>query len=187
MRIVGITGTHGAGKGAIVDYLLGKGFAHYSARDLLTEEIRRRGMPEDRNSMHVVSNSLRAAHGPEYIAVELYKKAAAAGRDAVIESLRTEGEVDALRAKGNFVLIAVDADPKLRYERIVSRGTGTDKVTFEEFKHQEDREMHATDPTKHNGARCIEIADYKIMNEGALADLRAEVDRALERMNLIRS
>jgi len=179
MRIVGITGTHGAGKGAIVDYLVAKGFAHYSARDLFFEEIRRRGMPEDRNSLHVVSNELRAKYGPEYVAVELYKRAAANGMDAVIESLRTEGEVNALRAKGNFVLIAIDADPKLRYERIVKRATGTDKVTFEEFKHQEDREMHSTDPAKHNGARCIEIADYKIKNEGTLEELQKTIDEIL--------
>jgi len=65
MKIIGITGTHGAGKGAIVDYLISKGFAHFSARDLIMEEIRRRGMPEDRNSTHVVANALRAEHGPD--------------------------------------------------------------------------------------------------------------------------
>ena len=44
----------------------------------------------------------------------------AAGQNAVIESLRTEGEIAALRAKGNFLLVAVGADPKLRYERITA-------------------------------------------------------------------
>jgi len=117
----------------------------------------------------------------EYVGEELYKRAAIAGGNAVLESIRTEGEVQALRAKGDFILLAIDADVRDRYERIVKRGTGTDNVSFEEFKAQEDREMHSTDPTKQNGARCIELADYKIENNGTLEELRAQVDKVLER------
>ena len=41
MIIIGITGTLGAGKGTIVEYLVGKkGFKHYSVRELLSEIIR---------------------------------------------------------------------------------------------------------------------------------------------------
>ena len=40
MRIVGITGTLGAGKGTVVEYLTQqKGFKHYSARGLLNQII----------------------------------------------------------------------------------------------------------------------------------------------------
>ena len=44
MIIIGITGTLGAGKGTIVDYLCKKrGFLHYSVREFLVEEIKNRG------------------------------------------------------------------------------------------------------------------------------------------------
>ena len=40
MKIIGITGTIGAGKGTIVDYLvLQKGYEHYSVRSFIKEEI----------------------------------------------------------------------------------------------------------------------------------------------------
>lgn len=182
MMIVGITGTLGAGKGTIVDYLTTKGFAHYSARDFITREILRRSLPVDRDSMVLVANDLRTAHSPSYIAEALYDEAMAAGQNAVIESLRTEGEIAALRAKGNFLLVAVGANPKLRYERITLRGSSTDKITFEKFLEDEAREMHSTDPNKQNLARCIELADYRLMNNGTKEELYAQADKILAKI-----
>ena len=43
MITIGITGTLGAGKGTIVDYLIkNRGFVLYSVRSFITEEINRR-------------------------------------------------------------------------------------------------------------------------------------------------
>jgi dephospho-CoA kinase len=182
MMIIGITGTLGAGKGTVVDYLAAKDFAHYSAREFISREILRRGLAVNRDNMTAVANDLRASHSPSYIAETLYDEAVEAGKDAVIESLRTEGEIAALRAKGGFFLFAVDADPKLRYERIVARGTETDKISFEKFLADETREMHATDPNKQNLARCIELADYRFVNNGTKDDLFGRVDQILDRI-----
>ena len=54
--IIGITGSFGAGKGTVVEYLIDKGYKHFSAREFLTEEILRRGMSVDRDSMIAVAN-----------------------------------------------------------------------------------------------------------------------------------
>src|SRR5262245_50607987 len=112
MVIFGITGTLGAGKGTVVEYLLNKGFQHYSVRAYISEEIVRRGLPVNRDNMFVVGNDLRMKNGPAYIAQELYKKAVQNGKDSVIESIRTLGEVEALRKTPNFYLMAVDAKPE---------------------------------------------------------------------------
>ena len=94
MQVIGITGTLGAGKGTIVEYLVkNKGFSHFSARAFVTEEIIRRGMPVNRDSMVVVANDLRRRNSPSFIIDSLYEKAILAGTDSVIESIRTPGEV----------------------------------------------------------------------------------------------
>jgi dephospho-CoA kinase len=129
MQIIGITGTLGAGKGTIVDYLENqKGYSHYSVRSYLIEEIERRGLENNRDNMVLVANELRAKNSPSFIIEELYKQALAAGKNAVIESIRTPGEVEFLKKQGNFILLAVDADPEVRYERIFLRQSSTDKV-----------------------------------------------------------
>lgn len=180
MTIIGMTGTIGAGKGTAVDYFAAKGFVHYSARDFIVREIERRGLPVDRDSMVAVANELRTEHSPSYIIATLAEAARKNGNDAVIESIRTEGEVHALRENGHCYLLAIDADPKVRYERIVRRGSVTDHISFEKFLADEAREMRDPNPSKQNLARCIELADHRILNNGTREELHAALDRFME-------
>ncbi len=183
MNIIGITGTLGAGKGTIVDYLIKKGYAHYSVRAFIAEEVKRRGMEVNRDSLTLVANDLRASHSPSYITDCLYEKAAASGSDAVIESVRTVGEIKSLRAKGNFTLFAVDADRRIRYERAFARKSETDSVSFETFVANEEGEMSPDDPNKQNLAACIASADYLFHNDGSIDELNAQVENVLNKMN----
>ena len=180
MITIGITGTLGAGKGTIVDYLIkNKGFVHYSVRSFITEEINRRGLPVNRDSMTMVGNDLRAQHSPSWIVEQLYEQAQASGKNCIIESVRTAGEVEALRGKPNFYLFAVDADTKVRYERAVLRGSETDHVSFETFVANEAREMDNIDPNKQNLRYCIEQADYCFQNDGTIEELNQQVEKVL--------
>ena len=180
MITIGITGTLVAGKGTIVDFLVNRcGFVHYSVRAFLIEEIKRRGMPVNRDSMTSVGNDLRANHSPSYIVEQLYAQAQQTGRNCIIESVRTQGEVEALRGKPNFYLFAVDADPKIRYERIVLRGSETDHVSFDTFLANEQREMSSTDPNKKNLGACIRQADYQFDNGGTIDELHRQVEMVL--------
>lgn len=177
MIIIGITGTIGAGKGTVVEYLVSnKGFKHFSAREFLVEEIERRGLENNRDNMVLVANDLREKNGSAFVADELFKRALESGQDCVIESLRTPGEVESLRKKGNFTLLAVDADPKIRYERILKRSTSTDNISFEKFLADEEREMASTDPNKQNLKKCIEMADFTIINNKDINFLNQQIE-----------
>jgi len=181
MLIIGITGTLGAGKGTIVEYLIQhKGFKHLSVRGYLTEEIEKLGLPLNRDSMVTVANSLRANNSPSFIIDQLYEQAIASGVNCVIESIRTPGEVTSLRVKGDFFLFAVDAQPRLRYERISIRNSETDHISFETFIMNEKREMDSDDPNHQNIRKCMEAADYLFNNEGTVSELEASVEKTLK-------
>ncbi|MBE9491696.1 MAG: AAA family ATPase [Bacteroidetes bacterium] len=181
MIIIGITGTIGAGKGAIVEYLTGqKGFRHFSVRDFLKKEIERRNIPVGRDSMMQTANELRASHSPSFIVDQLYEQAKKSGKDCIIESIRTPGEIESLRRKGKFILIAADADPKVRYERIKRRNSETDRISYNTFLENEQREMTSTDPNKQNLSRCIAEADYVVRNNGSLENLYEQVEKIIQ-------
>ena len=181
--IIGITGTLGAGKGTIVDYLTeNQGFKHYSVRSFLIKEIENRGLKVNRDSMTFVANAIRAMNSPSFIVDQLFIEASEAGGNAVIESLRTPGEVESLKQNGDFYLFVVDADPVIRYDRILARKSETDNVSFEEFRSNEEREMTSTDPHKQNLLKCREMADFIINNDGSLEDLHHQINQIIQKI-----
>jgi len=181
MLIIGITGTLGAGKGTIVDYLINqKHFKHFSVRAFLIEEIQHRGLEVNRDSMTKVANELRAQNSPSYIVDCLFTRALQTGDNCIIESIRTPGEIDSLKSKGRFILFAVDANPIFRYDRVVLRNSETDRITFDTFIKNEQREMNSPDPNKQNLHACIKRADYVFSNNGSLEALTLQVETVLK-------
>lgn len=182
--IIGITGTDGSGKGTAVEYLVEKrGFEHFSARALLIEEIEKRGLPVDRNQMRLMANELRATHGNDYV-VKFYLERVgdASERNIIIESIRALAEAETLK-KAGAILLAVDADQKIRYERVQGRRSETDKVSFEQFQEHEALEMNDPDPHGMQKQKVIEMADYVIMNNGSFDEFTAQIDEVLGKIN----
>ena len=186
MIIIGITGTLGAGKGTIVDFLTKEeDFEHYSVRKYLLVEMKRLGMPGNRDSMTSLANKLRAAFGSSYIIDKLYEKALESHQNCVIESIRTPGEILSLKRKSNFYLLAVDAEQKTRFKRIKKRGSETDGISFEEFAANEMREMESDDPHKQNLSKCIEMANYIFRNDSSVRALLEKVKVAIDEIKMI--
>lgn len=179
--IIGITGTLGAGKGTVAEILKQKGFEHYSVRDFLIEEVKERGLEPIRKNLVIVANQLREIHSPSYIIERLSENAKQESENAIIESIRTPAEVKAIKEKGGYVL-AVDADIKIRYSRILRRQTSTDHVTYDEFKENEEKEMHSSDPNKQNLSKCIQMADFVLTNNKRIEDLEKQVNNLYEKL-----
>ncbi len=181
MTVIGITGTLGAGKGSIVDYLVReKGFRHHSVRNYLRKVLEQKQIPVNRDSLTHIANEIRAAFGPSHIVETLYEEAMAEGKDCVIESIRNKGEVNALRSKPAFYLLAVNAHQEIRYRRIQKRMSETDQVDYQTFLMNEEREMNSDDPNKQNLGACIDMADIVIRNDGSMAELHRQTEKFLK-------
>jgi dephospho-CoA kinase len=183
--IIGITGTLGAGKGTVVEYLKEKGLKHYSAREFIVKEVTKRGLEPIRDNITAVADDLRKKNFPGYIISELLKEAEAHGGNAVIESVRALGEIEVLRkSKEQFYLFAVDAYPRTRYERVIARKASTDNVTFEKFIEDEQKESTGESPWRGNLPGCIKLADFVFQNNGTKEELFVQVENVLKEIKI---
>lgn len=187
LEIIGLSGTNGAGKDTVGELLAERhGYLFISVTELLRDEVRKRGLPVEREHLRAVSAEWRRRYGLGVLvdrAVETYKASGGTFKGVVMASLRNPAEADRIHELGGTMLW-IDADPKLRYDRIqsnaASRGrSGEDDKTFEQFLEEEQAEMFLQpggDSASLNTAAVKERSDKIIINDTATLD---ELDRLL--------
>jgi dephospho-CoA kinase len=173
--IIGFTGRIAAGKESVKHFLVDKGFTYVETSQVLKEELSRRGMEITRTNMQDLGDELRAKDGHgALMKLVLEKINYVNNRDKhfILDSLRNAGEADFLREHADeFILIAVDAPQRLRFERILSRGKTHDPKTWEEFLVIDNRDyFDESNPFGQQVRDCMERADFLIVNDGALED-----------------
>ncbi len=168
--IIGIVGTLGSGKGAAAEYLAKKhNFTYFSVRNFFAQEVLHRGKMVTRDAIAQVADELRAQYGKTY-AVEQLVGHTVVGKNIVVESVRTKEEAKYLKEKG-ALLWAVDADPQVRYQRILKRDASVENVSFEQSIEKEVKEGVL--------AETISMADTVLHNNGTKEEFFAAIDSAL--------
>lgn len=176
--IIGITGTFAAGKDAVADYLESKGFEHFSLGHEIVDVAKERGIESTRDNLRILGNALREQFGSDYLPKRVLEKSTK--EDVAIAGIRQPGEIKFLKTKPDFLLIAVDAPIELRFERMRERAREGDPQTIEELAEKEKKEMESEGKNVQKIHECMEMADYKIVNNGSFEELHKEVDNAIK-------
>ncbi|MEN6310189.1 MAG: AAA family ATPase [Acidobacteriota bacterium] len=90
-RLVGLTGTNGAGKGEAAAYFISRGFAYLSLSDILRDELRARGLEVSRDNLILAGNELRREFGPDVLARRTMARVTG---PTVIDSIRNVREIE---------------------------------------------------------------------------------------------
>lgn len=187
MKIIGLSGTNGSGKDTVGQMLAERrGFLFISGSDMLRAEAHRRGQEPTREILRTISTEWRRESGSLGVlvdkAIEQYNQVASEFTGGlVISSLRNPGEADRVHELGGIV-IWVDADQKIRYDRIMANKVersraGEDNKTFAEFQSEEAIEMIPTgDKATLNMLGVKEMSDVFMDNNGS--DVEAFKDQA---------
>ena len=178
-QFIGIVGRNGSGKSSVCEYLETKGFTVISLSDVVRRHAADQQLSDDRDSLTTLANQLKSEHGLAYFAEAAMAQAASLSHVA-FDSIRHPKEISLLKQAG-VVLIGIKADLKDCYDRIKARGKGTDFVTFEEFKAQDEYEMSGQSKGQQIAA-CLALCDRCIENNQGLGNLFAAVDDILETM-----
>lgn len=178
IKIIGLSGTNGAGKDAAGHTLaLKHNFLFISITDLLREEAKRREIVVNRENLRLISAEWRRQYGYGVLidrAYDVYDSLAQKYAGLAIASLRNPHEADRIHELGG-VVVWVDANSKTRYERIqanlASRGRVVeDGKSYDQFLLEEEQEMHTPpggDEANLNMAGVKQRSDIILLNDGS--------------------
>ena len=110
--------------------------------------IKNKDLEESRENLIKIGNNLRDEGGPGILA-DLMIPNLNSLENHIVDSIRNPIEVNSLRREypnHKFILIAVDATPETRYERLKQRNRFGDSSSWEQFLAQEKLEESSTDP-----------------------------------------
>lgn len=181
--IIGLTGSMGCGKGEIVKILEKEGFEYITLSMMVREEARRRGVPEEREHLMEVGNSMRSVGGAGVLAERALLKIKESGHDKwVVDGIRNPAEIVALKKDRSAHVVGVHADKDILVERILSRGRESDPTVRDEVIRKLERELGVGEPEDGQQVeKCMKLADRIISNEGTLEELN---DKFVEFYNL---
>jgi len=180
--IIGLTGTKASGKGILSEILKEKGFVYSSTSDRVREEALVRGINNYTiKDLQDIGNDLREKFGLGILAKRTLEKLKDTG-NSVIDGIRNPGEIEELK-KQNAIIIAVDAPQEQRYKRLISRARASDPKDWEGFLEMEKRDSGiGEDSSGQQVSRCMEIADYRIINNGTLEELKTKIEYLLMKL-----
>ena len=179
--ILGLVGLFASGKETVKKYIVEK----YKAKDckfssILRDAMSRTAIPISRENIQKFSTVLRANFGEDLLAKAIANDASKLDANIVgIDGVRRPTDIEHLTKLPNFFLIKIDADPRLRYERLVKRNEneGDDKKTFEQFLKDHESEADSLIPM------VMATAKYSINNNGSFEDLYKQIDELIKRLS----
>lgn len=178
--IVGLVGLPGAGKSTIARYLATKGFFPVRLSGLLGAETKKQYGKINRENLQNVGNKFREEYGPAILAQWALEKAEKKQK-IVIDGLRNLAEIKFLKGKGDFFLLGIEADPKVRYQRLLKLKTKALLPKWEEFIRLDARDRGlGQSKSGLQVDKCWEQADQVIKhNDRSPAELYKKIDELL--------
>jgi len=178
--IFGLVGPLASGKGTVKQYLIKK----YNAEDckfstVLRDVLKRISIPVTRENLQNISTVLRETFGEDLLSKSIAKDVSDMEASMiVIDGVRRPSDIKYLTELPNFVLVKIDASPKVRYERLVLRNEngGDDKKTYEQFLKDHQAEADRLVP------EVMASAKWSINNDGSFDDLYKQIDEIVEKL-----
>ena len=175
-RIWGVMGKMGAGKDVVTDYLQELGWQEIGMGDIVREIACERGIEPARENLDKIQNEYTDKYGRGFLSKTVIERIEKSDYiNIAVNGIRRPEDAEELeKAYDDIFLLGVDADPKVRFDRMKSRGRIGDPKTYEEFL-----EMDANQEKIFRIDETFSKADYILHNNGTMEELKKKVDELL--------
>jgi len=178
--ILGLVGEIASGKDTIAEYLVKNyGATTVSFSQPLRDIADRIFLAQNRNNLATLGKVLREAFGQDVLSKTIANEVKQAKSSIVVlPNVRLESDLKHLKDEPGFILVAVEADQKIRYQRLTKRRQNTDDAskTWEEFlaDSQLETEIHIRD--------LAQRASHKIDNNHGFVSLFEQIEQLIEKL-----
>lgn len=184
MKVIGLVGEKRGGKGTFGELLqevLPEAQIEYLRfSDIIGDILEILNIPCTRDNMQKLPVGLMQIFNDSAVitkAMEYRIRGRTYADIVILDGIRTHSDVQTLKKFGNHMLIYVTASQEIRYQRALKATgkVGENKISFEEFKKQDEAEIEKMIPA------IGSTANHVIINEFTLEEYRKEV-RAICRL-----
>jgi dephospho-CoA kinase len=179
MKVVGIVGMTGSGKSEVSAMFQAHGYARVRFGDITDEAVKALGLPLTEENERPVRERLRRKHGMDaYAKLSLPRiDAALQQANVVVDGLYSWEEYQFLKGHYGkaFCVVAVWASPKTRYNRLSTRQVRP--LTAAQAASRDAAEIENM-----NKGGPIAMADFTVLNDNSLADLKQQMERIIARI-----
>lgn len=187
MKIIGISGAFASGQDTLAQYLRDKhGFIWFSTSDMVRKfSMERHGSIERPMLFETATHFRKTRGGGVFVELGMEEFETLDNKvGLVLSGIRSMGEMNAVIHKLKGEMIYTDADPELRYERMVMRQRDAEsQITREEFEKREMAEWHVGDDENDFNKRDIraycEEKDMIVYNASDLASFFHQAEQKL--------
>jgi len=179
MKVVSIVGMAGSGKSEVARVFEQGGFIRIRFGDITDQQVNQRGLELNEENERYVRELLRKEQGmAAYAKLNLPRiESASKQSDVVVDGLYSWEEYAFLKDYygEDFYIVAVWASPATRYARLTGRSNRP--LSYEEAASRDRAEIENI-----NKGGPIAMADFTILNEASLTDLRQAAERTISRL-----
>ncbi|MDA3950705.1 MAG: AAA family ATPase [Spirochaeta sp.] len=185
--VLGICGESGAGKSTSTEILQTHGFTAFSVSALVREEAESvRGAGQPREEIQRYARDRQAVAGADYFARRFLRENDLFEYSRVVlDGIRNRHEVAAIRLavaerNGIFAMLGLQTEARTRFDRVRGRGRGGDPASIEAFAAADARA--ADEDGFQENLLLVEQADFRVVNEGSVADLEHAITAIIGRL-----
>jgi len=179
---IGLTGYMGSGKGEIAKLLEKRGYKYISLSDLVREEATKRGLEHTRENLQKIGNELRDQSGAGVLGMKV-RETVEQAKDSkwIIDGIRNPGEEAELRKLRDFQMVGVTAPAWIIVQRVKDRNRPGTVLKQEAILERLEKEKGMGEKEEGQQVRkCLESADFVILNEGTLEDLEKKFEHFMK-------